>query len=276
MRAAIQPSEISGQSTHKGGPVSALRTSAAAVTTFGGRARTRLRRSRAHAPGTDRGEATARIGAKWNEHTDTRTTFRNSHRDKTLSTQAGDPDLSIPKPSGGELLPWATGTGTPDRPGSNAVIMAAYVHDVSTRSAAELLRALGADTRISKGEVPRICQDLDGRLTAFRGRPADHVQLPYVQLDATYCKASVEHQIMSRTIDIGTDITEDGGREVLGDSETELFWTTFLPPRHDAAWPGHSSLATTTICARPRPSARSCSGPPINAAESPSRATCSA
>lgn len=34
-------------------------------------------------------EATARIGAEWNEHTDTRTSFRNGHRDKTLSTQAG-------------------------------------------------------------------------------------------------------------------------------------------------------------------------------------------
>ncbi|MFD3737829.1 transposase [Streptomyces sp. ISL-111] len=35
-------------------------------------------------------EATARIGAEWNEHTETRTALRNGHRDKTLSTQAGD------------------------------------------------------------------------------------------------------------------------------------------------------------------------------------------
>ncbi|MET7913863.1 transposase [Streptomyces avermitilis] len=30
-------------------------------------------------------EATARIGAEWNEHTETRTALRNGHRDKTLS-----------------------------------------------------------------------------------------------------------------------------------------------------------------------------------------------
>ncbi len=51
-------------------------------------------------------------------------------------------------------------------------------------------------------------------------------------LDATYCKARVEHQIVSRAVVIATGITEDGGREVLGvmvgDSETEVFWTQFL------------------------------------------------
>ncbi|WP_280703711.1 transposase [Kitasatospora sp. GP82] len=31
-------------------------------------------------------EATARIGAEWNEHTETRTAFRNGHRDKTLTS----------------------------------------------------------------------------------------------------------------------------------------------------------------------------------------------
>ncbi|MEU1599208.1 transposase [Streptomyces sp. NPDC005708] len=35
-------------------------------------------------------EASVRIGVEWNEHTDSRTAFRNGHRDKTLSTQAGD------------------------------------------------------------------------------------------------------------------------------------------------------------------------------------------
>lgn len=32
-------------------------------------------------------EATARIGAEWNEHTESRTTWRNGHRDRLLATQ---------------------------------------------------------------------------------------------------------------------------------------------------------------------------------------------
>ncbi|WP_370076286.1 transposase [Streptacidiphilus sp. MAP12-16] len=50
-------------------------------------------------------EATARIGAEWNEHTETRTAHRNGHRDKTLSTQAAT--LTRASPSRGR------GTSTP-------------------------------------------------------------------------------------------------------------------------------------------------------------------
>ncbi|WP_035838848.1 IS256 family transposase [Kitasatospora azatica] len=177
-------------------------------------------------------EATARIGAQWNEHTDTRTAFRNGHRDKTLTTAAGDLDLAIPKLRAGSFFPALLERRRRIDQALYAVIMEAYVHGVSTRSVDDLVKALGADTGISKSEVSRICQDLDGQLTAFRGRPLDHVRFPYVYLDATYCKARVEHQIVSRAVVVATGITEDGGREVLGvmvgDSETELFWTEFL------------------------------------------------
>ncbi|WP_411143448.1 IS256 family transposase [Streptomyces sp. x-80] len=177
-------------------------------------------------------EATAKIGAEWNEHTETRTAYRSGHRDKTLTTQAGDLDLAIPKLRSGSFFPVLLERRRRIDQALYAVIMEAYVHGVSTRSVDDLVKALGADTGISKSEVSRICQDLDGQLTAFRTRPLDHVRFPYMYLDATYCKARVEHQIVSRAVVIATGITEDGGREVLGvmvgDSETEVFWSEFL------------------------------------------------
>lgn len=50
-------------------------------------------------------EATARIGAEPGEHTETRTTWRNGHREKVLTTQAGDLDLAIPKVRTGSFFP---------------------------------------------------------------------------------------------------------------------------------------------------------------------------
>ncbi len=50
-----------------------------------------------------------------------------------------------------------------------AVVMEAYVHGVSTRSVDDLVRALGADSGISKSEVSRIRGELDEELTAFKG-----------------------------------------------------------------------------------------------------------
>jgi putative transposase len=113
----------------------------------------------------------ARIGAEWNEHTETRTALRNGHRDKTLSTQAGDLDLAIPKLRSGSFFPALLERRRRIDQALYAVIMEAYVHGVSTRSVDDLVKTLGADTGISKSEVSRICQDLDGQLTAFRARP---------------------------------------------------------------------------------------------------------
>jgi putative transposase len=177
-------------------------------------------------------ETAAKIGAEWNEHTDARTNYRNGHRDKTLTTQAGDLDLAIPKLRAGSFFPSLLERRRRIDQALYAVIMEAYVHGVSTRSVDDLVVALGADTGISKSEVSRICAALDEQLTAFRTRPLDHTRFPYIYLDATYCKARVNHQIASRAVVIATGITEDGGREVLGvmvgDSETEAFWTEFL------------------------------------------------
>uniref|UniRef100_UPI0038993BE3 IS256 family transposase n=1 Tax=Actinacidiphila oryziradicis TaxID=2571141 RepID=UPI0038993BE3 len=177
-------------------------------------------------------EAAARIGAGWNEHTDTRTALRNGHRDKTLSTQAGDLELAIPKLRTGSFFPNLLERRRRIDQALYAVVMEAYVLGVSTRSVDDLVKALGADTGISKSEVSRICGELDETLSAFRTRPLDHTRFPYLYLDATYCKARVNHQIVSQAVVVATGITQDGGREVLGvmvgDSETEVFWSEFL------------------------------------------------
>ncbi|MGL1204146.1 transposase, partial [Vibrio parahaemolyticus] len=46
----------------------------------------------------------------------------------------------------------------------------AYLHGVSTRKVDDLVKALGADTGISKSEVSRICQGLDAEVASFRDR----------------------------------------------------------------------------------------------------------
>ncbi len=110
--------------------------------------------------------------------------------------------------------------------------MEAYLHGVSTRKVDDLVKALGADTGISKSEVSRICADLDQEVGAFRDRSLSEQQFPYVFLDATYCKARVDRRVVSQAVVIATGVTGDGRPEVLGfevgDSEDGAFWTAFL------------------------------------------------
>ena len=66
---------------------------------------------------------------------------------------------------------------------------------MSTTKVDDLVKALGADTGISKSEVSRICADLDGEVGAFRDWSLASDQFPCVFLDATYCKARVGHRV---------------------------------------------------------------------------------
>ncbi len=142
--------------------------------------------------------------------------------------------------------------------------MEAFVHGVSTRKVDDLVGALGIDAGVSKSQVSRICTELESRGHAvfpvsplaridrprtiastlrssplrhgavgeFRERRLDHVEFPYVFVDATYVKAHDGARVVSKAIIVATGVSTDGNREVLGlavgDSEDKAFWTAFL------------------------------------------------
>ena len=148
------------------------------------------------------------------------------------TTTAGDLELRIPKLRAGSFFPSLLERRRRIDQALFAVVMEAYLHGVSTRKVDDLVRALGADTGISKSEVSRICADLDTEVSSFRDRSLTEQAFPYVFLDATYCKARVNRRVVSQAVVIATGVAADGHREVLGfavgDSEDGAFWTAFL------------------------------------------------
>ena len=177
-------------------------------------------------------ELSSVIGAAPHQRTDSRLAQRNGHRPRTVTTTAGDLELRIPKLRAGSFFPSLLERRRRVDQSLFAVIMEAYLHGTSTRKVDDLVKALGADTGISKSEVSRICADLDGEVAAFRDRSLAEMAFPYVFLDATYCKARVNHRVVSQAVVVATGVAADGHREVLGfevgDSEDGAFWTAFL------------------------------------------------
>src|SRR4051794_14380149 len=177
-------------------------------------------------------ELTNVIGAGPWERSPERAAQRNGSRPRTLTTTAGDLELRIPKLRAGSFFPSLLERRRRVDQALFAVVMEAYLHGVSTRKVDDLVKALGADTGISKSEVSRICADLDEEVGAFRDRSLAEITYPYVFLDATYCKAWVNRRVVSQAVVIATGVTADGRREVLGfdvgDSEDGAFWTAFL------------------------------------------------
>lgn len=177
-------------------------------------------------------EASQVIGAARYERTDGRSTHRNGTRSRLLSTKAGDVELAIPKLREGSFYPSLLEPRRRIDRALWAVIMEAFVHGVSTRKVDDLVTALGIDAGVSKSQVSRICAELDTAVGEFRERRLDHIEFPYVFLDATYVKAHEGAHVVSKAVVVATGVAADGTREVLGlavgDSEDKSFWTAFL------------------------------------------------
>jgi transposase-like protein len=93
-----------------------------------------------------------------------------------------------------------------------------------------LVKAMGM-SGISKGQVSRLCEEIDDTVKAFLGRPIEGDWL-YLWIDATYVKVRQAGRIVWVAVIVAVGVNSDGRREILGldigPSEAETFWTSFL------------------------------------------------
>lgn len=175
-------------------------------------------------------EVESLTGAGHGERSADRINHRNGYRDRDWETRAGTVDLRIPKLRKGSYFPAFLEPRRMAEKALAAVIQEAYVQGVSTRSVDELVKAMGM-TGISKSQVSRLCEEIDGKVKAFLDRPLEG-DWPYLWLDATYVKVRENGRIVSVAVIVAVAVNGDGRREVLGlaigASEAETFWTDFL------------------------------------------------
>ena len=175
-------------------------------------------------------EVGAATGAGYGEKTAERLAQRNGYRDRTWETRAGTVDLRIPKLRKGSYFPGFLEPRRMAEKALTAVIQEAYVQGISTRSVDDLVKAMGMGG-ISKSQVSRLCEEIDGKVKAFLDRPIEGDWL-YLWVDATYLKVRQNGRIVSVAAIVAVGVNADGRREVLGleigASEAETFWVGFL------------------------------------------------
>ena len=184
-------------------------------------------------------EVGAATGAAYGEKDPLRTAQRNGYRDRDWETRAGTVELRIPKLRKGSYFPGFLEPRRMAEKALTAVIPAqtqsvwreeAYIQGISTRSVDDLVKAMGM-SGVSKSQVSRLCEEIDGKVKAFLERPIEG-DWPYLWIDATYLKVRRGGRIVSVAVIIAVGVNSDGRREVLGmeigTSESEPIWTEFL------------------------------------------------
>jgi transposase-like protein len=175
-------------------------------------------------------EVAGLTGADYGEKSPERLAQRNGYRARDWETRAGTVELRIPKLRKGSYFPGFLEPRRMAEKALTAVIQEAYIQGVSTRSVDDLVKAMGM-SGISKSQVSRLCEEIDGKVKAFLDRPIEG-DWPYLWIDATYVKVRNNGRIVSAAVIIAVGANADGRREVLGmdigPSEAETFWTDFL------------------------------------------------
>ena len=169
-------------------------------------------------------EVSGLTGAGLGERSQDRLVQRNGYRDRIWETRAGAVELRIPKLRKGSYFPGFLEPRRMAEKALTAVIQEAYIQGVSTRSVDDLVKAMGM-SGVSKSQVSRLCEEIDGRVKTFLDRPIEG-DWPYLWIDATYVKVRENGRIVSVAVIIAVGVNAMAGAK-------SWAWTSALrKPRH--------------------------------------------
>lgn len=176
-------------------------------------------------------ESEEQLGASRHERTTDRQDYRNGTRARVLNTRIGALTLDVPRHRNQPFHTMVFENYQRSEASLIATMVQMVIAGVSTRKVSKVVETL-CGTSYSKSTVSELCKKLDSEIAAFKTRPLNMNDAPFLMVDATYFKAREEHKIVSKAFLVALAITSDGCREIVGfdvfDAEDNYSWQTFF------------------------------------------------
>ena len=176
-------------------------------------------------------ESEQQLGASMHERTEDRQDYRNGTRERILNTRFGSLVLEVPRHRNQPFHTMVFENYQRSEASLIATMVQMVIAGVSTRKVSKVVETL-CGTSFSKSTVSALCRRLDEEIMAFKTRPLNMNDAPFLMVDATYFKAREEHKIVSKAFLVALAITSDGSREIVGfdvfDAEDNYSWQTFF------------------------------------------------
>lgn len=157
---------------------------------------------------------------------------RNGHSKKTVQSNHGEMELSIPRDRQGSFEPVLVPKHQRRIAELDEKILALYARGMSTRDiSAQLEELYGA--KVSASLISEVTDSVLEEVKAWQTRPLDEVY-PIVYLDALYVNIKVSGRISKRAVYLALGIDRDGEKHLLGlwigeaEAEGAKFWLRVL------------------------------------------------
>ena len=153
---------------------------------------------------------------------------RNGYGKKTIKTELGESEISVPRDRNGEFSPQVIEKRQTRSDDLETRILAMYAKGMSNRDIEDHLRDIYG-VEASAGLISRITDKILPAVAEWQSRPLDAVY-PIVFLDGIVFKVRKDGKVINKCVYSVLGINSDGMKEILGlwisDNESASFWTT--------------------------------------------------
>ena len=176
------------------------------------------------------GELDAHLGYLKNKERIDKNNYRNGHDTKTIKTEHGKVDISVPRDRDASFDPQVVPKRSRMSLGIESLIISLYAKGMSNSDIEEQLLEI-YDFRVSTSVISTITDKINVDVVAWQNRPLDQTYL-IVWLDGIVFKVRDNSRVINKTIYLAIGLKTDGRKEVLGlwlgKNESSAFWMSVM------------------------------------------------